>query len=103
MSRSPVRIDEATLFELMTVATLFLVALLGTIIAYQAYRGYRRNDAPSMLYLAIGLVLLTLVPFLVNVTITTFTGLDQIVMVFIENVSRLLGLVAITYSLYGRH
>ncbi|ARS90281.1 DUF7521 family protein [Natrarchaeobaculum aegyptiacum] len=103
MSQASVRVDEATFFELMTVATLFLVALLGTIIAYQAYRGYRRNDAPSMLYLAIGLVLLTLVPFLLNVSLTTFSGFDQIVTVFFENVSRLCGLVAITYSLYGRH
>ncbi|WP_089787214.1 DUF7521 family protein [Natronobacterium haloterrestre] len=91
------------MFELLTVASLFLVALIGTVIAYQAYRGYRRNDAPSMLYLAIGLLLLTLCPFLVNVTINTFTDAQQVATVFFENVSRLLGLVAITYSLYGRH
>ena len=103
MSPDAVRIDEATLFELLTVASLFLVALIGTVIAYQAYRGYRRNDAPSMLYLAVGLLLLTLCPFLVNVAVTTFTQLAQIVTVFLENVSRLLGLLAIMYSLYGRH
>lgn len=103
MSADAVRIDEATLFELLTVASLFLVALIGTVIAYQAYRGYRRNDAPSMLYLAVGLLLLTLCPFLVNVTITSLTQLEQIVTVFLENVSRLLGLLAIMYSLYGRH
>ncbi len=82
---------------------LFLVALMGAIIAYQAYRGYRRNDATSMLYLALGLLLLTVCPFLVNVTITTVTNADHLVTVFFENVSRLLGLVAIMYSLYGRH
>ncbi|RQH03191.1 DUF7521 family protein [Natrarchaeobius oligotrophus] len=103
MSEDVVRIDEATLFELLTVASLFLVALIGAIIAYQAYRGYRRNDAPSMLYLAIGLLLLTVSPFLINVAINTLFDTDQIVTVFFENVSRLLGLVAITYSLYGRH
>ncbi|EMA35230.1 hypothetical protein C445_05908 [Halobiforma lacisalsi AJ5] len=102
-SADVVRIDEATMFELLTVASLFLVALIGTVIAYQAYRGYRRNDAPSMFYLAIGLLLLTLCPFLVNVTINTFTDAQQVATVFFENVSRLLGLVAITYSLYGRH
>ncbi|ELY86300.1 DUF7521 family protein [Natrinema altunense] len=103
MSREVVRIDEVTLFELLTIASLFLVALVGTIIAYQAYRGYRRNDASSMLYLAIGLLLLTLCPFLVNVVMTTFVSADQIVIALLENVSRLLGLGAITYSLYGRH
>lgn len=103
MNRNAVRIDEATLFELLTVASLFLVALVGTLIAYQAYRGYRRNDAPSMLYLSIGLGLLTVVPFLVNVTVTTLVGPERIVIALLENVSRLAGLVAITYSLYGRH
>ena len=103
MSRNVVRIDEATLFELLTVASLFFVALFGTIIAYQAYRGYRRNDTPSMLYLAIGLLLLTLCPFLVNVIVTTLLSPDRIVIALLENVSRLFGLVAITYSLYGHH
>jgi hypothetical protein len=103
MNRNAVRIDEATLFELLTVASLFLVALVGTLIAYQAYRGYRRNDAPSMLYLSIGLGLLTVVPFLVNVTVTTLVGPERIVIALLENVSRLAGLVGITYSLYGRH
>lgn len=103
MSQNVVRIDEAPLFELLTIASLFLVALLGTIIAYQAYRGYRRNGTPSMLYLATGLLLLTLFPFLINVIVTTLTSPGQVVTVFLENVSRLCGLVAIMYSLYGRH
>lgn len=103
MSRNVVRIDEATVFELLTVASLFLVALFGTLIAYQAFRGYRRNDAPSMLYLSIGLLLLTLCPFLINVTVTTLVDPDRIVIALLENVSRLFGLVAITYSLYGQH
>ncbi|WP_290818899.1 hypothetical protein [Halovivax sp.] len=103
MSRRVVRLDQVALFELLTVASLFLVAALGTVIAYQAYRGYRRNDARSMLYLAVGLALLTLVPFLLNVALTTLFAADQVVTIFAENVSRLLGLVAIMYSLYGRH
>ncbi|NGM71197.1 hypothetical protein G6M89_19680 [Natronolimnobius sp. AArcel1] len=103
MSNGRIWVADATLFELLTIASLFLVALIGTIIAYQAYRGYRRNDASSMLYLAVGLLLLTLCPFLVNVVTTSFTTVDQIVTVFLENVSRLLGLLAIMYSLYGRH
>ncbi|QFU84972.1 DUF7521 family protein [Natronorubrum aibiense] len=103
MSQHVVRIDEAPLFELLTVASLFLVALFGTVIAYQAYRGYRRNDARSMLYLAVGLLLLTLCPFLINVTVTTVFSPRQLVTAFLENVSRLVGLVAIMYSLYGHH
>ncbi|GEM_PF-271749 len=97
-----VRIDETTLFELLTIGSLFLVAILGTLIAYQAYRGYRRNGVRSMLYLAIGLLLLTAFPFVINVTFHTITGSTQLT-VFAENVSRLLGLGAIMYSLYGQH
>ena len=97
-----VRIDNATLYELLTIGSLFLVALLGTLIAYQAYRGYRRNDVRSMLYLAIGLLLLTALPFVINVTAHTITRSVQLT-VLLENVSRLLGLTAIMYSLYGQH
>lgn len=95
-----VRLDQAPVVELLSVASLLLVALLGTLIAVQAYRGYRRNDSRSMLYLAVGLALLTLVPFLVNVALAT-AGVDRVEVALAENVSRLLGLVAITYSLYG--
>ena len=103
MSQQVVRLDQATLIELLSVASLFLVALFGTLIAYQAYRGYRRNEARSMLYLAIGLLLLTLCPFMLNVAVTTLVGPERIVIALLENVSRLLGLVSITYSLYGHH
>ncbi|GAB3039367.1 DUF7521 family protein [Natronobiforma cellulositropha] len=98
-----VRLDEATTFEVLSVVTLLLVALFGAIIAYQAYRGYRRNGATSMLYLAVGLALLTVFPFLVNVGLNTVANPTQVAVVFFENVCRLLGLVTITYSLYGRH
>lgn len=101
MTGSVVRLDQASMFELLTVASLLLVALVGTILAVQAYRGYRRNDSRAMKYLAIGLLLLTLGPFVINVSVTTLTAADQATTVFLENVSRLLGLVAITYSLYG--
>ncbi|AHF99486.1 hypothetical protein HALLA_12515 [Halostagnicola larsenii XH-48] len=103
MTQEVVRIDEAPLFEVLTVASLFLVALVGTLIAYQAYRGYRRNDSTSMLYLSIGLLLLTAFPFLINILITTLISPSQVVTVFFENTSRLLGLLAIMYSLYGHH
>ncbi|MDJ1434487.1 hypothetical protein [Halostagnicola sp. A-GB9-2] len=103
MSQNVVRLDEAPLFEILTVASLFLVALVGTVIAYQAFRGYRRNESTSMLYLSIGLLLLTLFPFLINVFITTVISPSQVVTVFFENTSRLLGLLSIMYSLYGQH
>ena len=102
LSTEVVRLDEAPLLDLLAVLTLFLVALFGAVIAYQAFRGYRRNDSTSMLYLSVGLLLLTVFPFVVNVTVNTLTTPDQIVTVVLENVSRLLGLLVIMYSLYGQ-
>ncbi|MFP8958457.1 hypothetical protein ACLI4Y_17220 [Natrialbaceae archaeon A-CW3] len=96
-----VRLDQASMFELLTGLSLLLVAVVGTVIAIQAYRGYRRNDSEPMLYLAIGLAFLTLGPFLINVTLNTVASPHYTVPVFLENMSRLIGLVSITYSLYG--
>ena len=103
MTREQVPITEAPPFELLTVVSLFLVAVFGTIIAYQAYRGYRRNDVTSMLYLSIGLLFLTLGPFLLNVSMTTLTGIAGTTLEFVQNLSRLAGLLTIMYSLYGQH
>lgn len=47
--------------------------VLGLFIAFQAYRGYRRNRSRRMLFLALGLVLLTVAPFALSL-ITTFAG-----------------------------
>lgn len=41
------------------VAAKLLTVALGLLIAYHAYRGYRRNDAQRMLYVAAGFVLIT--------------------------------------------
>ena len=103
MTGEIVRLDQATALEVLTVSSLFLIAILGTVIAYQAYRGYRRNDASSMFYLSIGLLFLTLVPFVLNVAVTTLVSPGRTVTVFLENVSRLVGLLTIMYSLYGAH
>jgi len=45
----------------LSTVTATVTALAGAFVAYQGYRGYRRNDSPPMLYLAIGILLLTTV------------------------------------------
>jgi hypothetical protein len=86
----------------VVLATFVLSALLGLFIARKAYQGYRRNDSGPMLYLAIGIVLLTAVPAILSVGLSTFSALPGSVVVLVTNLSELLGLVAIAYSLYGR-
>jgi hypothetical protein len=87
---------------LVVLATFLLSALLGLVIARKAYQGYRRNASPPMLYLAAGIVLLTAVPAVLSLFLSTFTGLPNYLVVVATNGSELLGLVAIAYSLYGR-
>ncbi|WP_439027965.1 DUF7521 family protein [Haloarchaeobius sp. DT45] len=86
----------------VVLATFLLSTLLGLFIARKAYQGYRRNDSGPMLFLAIGIVLLTAVPAVLSVALSTFTSLPGSLVVTVTNLSELAGLVAIAYSLYGR-
>ena len=47
--------------------------VLGLFIAFQAFRGYRRNQSRRMLFLAAGLALLTVAPFALSLVVT-FAG-----------------------------
>lgn len=55
-----------TTIELVAFATTALTALVGLLVAGQAYRGYRRNDSARMRALAVGIVLITVVPALIT-------------------------------------
>ena len=52
--------------ELAAVALTTLTAVFGLFIAYQAYRGLRRNDSSPMWYLSVGLILLFGVTYVVS-------------------------------------
>lgn len=52
-----------------------LVIILGLAITWRAYQGYRRNDSHPMLLLAIGMLLITVIPTLVElILIPWFIG-----------------------------
>lgn len=53
-----------TTTELVLQAGELFGAVLGVFIAYQAYRGYRRNDSKPMLFIAVGFALVLGVPIL---------------------------------------
>lgn len=89
---------QAVEFVFDTGTAQLLVALLGlavgSLVVYQALRGYRRNDSRPMLFLGLGLLLLGPVHFLLTLpSLGAFpTGAAlQVVDVF--------GLVMILYSL----
>ena len=83
-----------------TLAVLFQVVtlLVGTFVAYQSYRGYRRNDSRAMLALALGIVLLIPVAYTANFllgTLGTFTAI-QSELVF-QTIS-IFGLIVVFYG-----
>jgi hypothetical protein len=77
---------------------------LGILISLQAYRGYRQARSRRLLFLAVGVVLLTLVPFLLTLAAavlagaTTLTDLSYPV-ALVTRTAEVLGLLAILYSL----
>lgn len=81
-----------------------LLVGLSLVVVYQAYRGYRRNESRPMLFLALGVVLLTIVPVIVSLVAARYvsaTVFGSTVAPLIQSI-RVVGLASIVYSLYGR-
>ncbi|CCQ33274.1 hypothetical protein HLRTI_001859 [Halorhabdus tiamatea SARL4B] len=94
--------------EVATISIPLASAVLGLVIGYQAYRGFRRHESTSMRYLSIGLILLTAVSFSVAAFGTLLLRWDVFPSNFetpirlLARVSQFVGLAFITYSLYRR-
>jgi phosphoglycerol transferase MdoB-like AlkP superfamily enzyme len=97
------QVVEATsrIRSLVVVGSFLLTAILGTLITHRAYEGYRRNRSKPMLYLALGLVLVTVVPPVVSLVLSNLTALPGWLVVLAMTTSQICGLVSILYSLYG--
>lgn len=76
-----------------------MIAVAGVFVAYQAYRGSQRNQSRPMLYLALGIVLLTAVPAGVNYGLSSLTTATDAVILLALTVVHLTGIVAILYAL----
>ena len=74
-------------------------AVAGAFVAYQAYRGYRRNESRPMLYLAIGILLLTAVPVGVDYALVTLTAAADGEVLLAITAAHLAGVVSILYAL----
>lgn len=83
-------------------------AAIGLYIGYQAFRSLRRHDDPSMLYLAVGLILLTTVTY-------TFTFVGSMLVQFrvlslpqqdyfwtTAHLLQFVGLLCLAYALHRR-
>ena len=92
------------LMEPWLMANFVLLVGLSLLIVYQAYRGYRRHGSRPMLFLALGVVLLTIVPTVVSVVAAYYVSavtFGLTIAPLIESI-RVVGLASIVYSLYGR-
>ncbi|UPV74788.1 hypothetical protein M0R89_01655 [Halorussus limi] len=78
-----------------------VAAFIGLLIAYQAYRGYRRNDSRPMLFIAIGFALTVGLPFVLLGPMLLFGDNPAAVSAFVilGNGSTLVGLGCILYAL----
>lgn len=80
---------------------LIVTALVSLAVAYVIVRGYRNNRDRGRLYLALGLVLLTTGPIMIQLVLTNLTDVSELSRSAAANVSKLLGLGAILYAIYG--
>lgn len=79
-----------------------LSGLIGILIAYVAYRGYRRNDSRPMLYIAAGFGLALGIPF--ALVPAFFIAPSRVVqgLYVVQTTSQLSGLLLILYALRMR-
>lgn len=74
--------------------------LLGTAIAYQAYRGYRRNHSEPMRYVAIGFVFISVGAVLEGILFDVF-GFSIFDAGMVQTTVVAVGMLFILYALHG--
>lgn len=75
-------------------------AALGLFIAYQAYRGYRRNDSRPMLYISLGFILIFGLPSLLVGVVLLLPTISQPTLQVVIQTFEIAGLLGIIYALW---
>jgi hypothetical protein len=78
----------------------FVTMVLGFLIAYQAYRGYRRNNSRPMLYVAIGFVFVSFGAVIEGILFDV-VGLTLSDAATIATAIVAIGMLTILYALHG--
>lgn len=75
-----------------------LLSVVGAFVAYQGYRGYERNGNRTLLFLTIGILLLTTIPFVIEsgILLTSVLTLPQGTLI-----SQLINVFGLILILYG--
>jgi hypothetical protein len=87
--------------QLLSQSMNVVAALVGLLIAYQAYRGYRRNDSRPMLFIAVGFALTVGLPFVMAppTLLLSNSPTATAALVILSDASTLVGLGCILYGL----
>lgn len=80
--------------------TQILSVVIGVFIAYQAYRGYQRNNSRPMFFIALGFVLVLAVPFCIFLLYGVFPNIPVTAVIISSQLSQVSGLIAILYALW---
>lgn len=90
-------VKAATLLVLASGAT----AAAGSVVAWLAYQGYRRNDSRAMRFLAFGVACIAVLPFTVTYGFGPLLALSDAGTLLVVLVANIAGLLAVLYSLEG--
>ena len=86
--------------RLLTQVGQIITAVIGLLIAYTAYKGYRRNDSRPMFFIALGFALAIGLPFaLIVVVLVVDSSAVATAVALLSEVSTLAGLGCILYAL----
>jgi hypothetical protein len=75
-----------------------LLAVGGVVIAYQGYRGYVRNNNRTLLFLTVGILLLTTIPVVVEGGLRVTNALAPLHVNLVTLLLTILGLIVILYA-----
>ncbi|ELY46881.1 DUF7521 family protein [Natronorubrum tibetense] len=89
------------MLESITALASALTAVVGLFVAHLAYRGYRRNDSPTMRALAIGIVCIAVIPYLILYLFDPVLGLTDAQSLLAITLFHTAGLLAI-YRTFDR-
>ncbi|WP_228546388.1 DUF7521 family protein [Halegenticoccus tardaugens] len=96
LAQSPIALgDSLGAIAIFAVTT----ALAGLFVASLAYWGYRRNASRPMLYLSVGILLLTTIPVTMDYTLQGVTTATEAEILLVITLSHLAGVLAILYAL----
>lgn len=93
--------DVPQTVQLFTNGVNIIIGIVGFLITYYAYCGWRRNESRAMFFIAVGFALTVGIPFALFIPIALFQpdGTLLLASSVVRQVATLLGLVSILYAL----